>query len=416
MLKTLILAIAVLLPALATGCSLLQSTGQNTGRILKRIVSSGSRRESTLDRIEKEEPEYLLDSVFRKDRENNPDDTGPQDHEQARKIYNEAEQLYRQGVDLRTKSADADDKEYVEVFVKAARKYLHAAELWTGSTLEQDALFKAGEAYFFADYFKKANDTYEKLIKFYAGTRYADVVHARRFAIAQYWLDLARRKPQNPVLVNFTDEERPMRDTAGAALRILNRIRLDHATGKIADDATLALANAYFERKRFMDAADTYEDLRVNFPNSEHQFHAHLFELRSRLEAYQGPHYDGTHLETAEKLLKAILTQFPQQAEAQRELLVKENARIRKMKAERQMALATYYENRGAYQAAKLHYHQIQAEFPNTPVAEDAEQRLARIQDKPARSNEPPAWIAKLFPEPKPAEPLFGTSLKSQIR
>lgn len=207
-----------------------------------------------------------------------------------------------------------------------------------------------------------------------------------------------------------------MNDTAGNAIRVLNRIRLDHPTGKIADDATLALANAYFDKERFMDAADTYEDLRINFPNSEHQFHAHLFELRSRLEAYQGPHYDGTHLDTADKLLKAIVSQFPGKAEGHQEVLTRENARIRKMKAEREMALASYYEARGAYEAAGLHYQQVRAEYQNTPLATDANERLAQISDRPKKTNEPPEWVAKLFPEPKPAEPLFGTSLKDQIR
>ena len=180
--------------------------------------------------------------------------------------------------------------------------------------------------------------------------------------------------------------------------------------------ATLALANAYFEQKRFMDAADTYEDLRINFPNSEHQFHAHLFELRARLEAYQGPHYDGTHLDTAEKLLNAIVTQFAHKADKHRDMLMQENARIRKMKAQREMAMGEYYEARGAYQAAGLHYQQVRSDFNQTPIADDAQTRLAEIVDKPARSNEPPAWVAKVFPESKPAEPLFGTSLKDQIK
>ena len=46
-------------------------------------------------------------------------------------------------------------------------------------------------------------------------------------------------------------------------------MRIDDPTGKLADDATIALANAYFEQERYLDAADTYEDLRVNFPSSQ---------------------------------------------------------------------------------------------------------------------------------------------------
>ena len=168
--------------------------------------------------------------------------------------------------------------------------------------------------------------------------------------------------------------------------------------------------------QRFLEAADAYEDLRINFPKSEHQFHAHLFEMKARLQAYQGPQYDGTHLATAEKLIKALQTQFPREAAEQQELLRTEAGRVRKMMAEREISIAKYYENRGAYQAAGMHYQKIAKNFPNTPAAEVAETRYAKIDDKPAKSNEAPEWVARLFPESKPADPIFGTSLKSQIR
>lgn len=410
----------VLLPILActislSGCGLFRSLGEETSSMFTKLVANDTRRTSALDRIEQEEQEYLLDSVFRPQSKR----TGKQNAQnetEARQLMAQADQIYQQAMAGRDGSEEKVTSQQAQSLVQAAKLYEKAGDQWINSTLEQDALFKAGECYFFADHYKKANDVFERLVKLYEGTRYADAVHARRFAIAQYWLELAKQDAANPLALNLTDQQRPLRDTAGNAIRILNRIRLDHPTGKVADDATLALANAYFERKRYMDAADTYEDLRVNFPSSEHQFHAHLFELKSRLEAYQGPHYDGTHLETAEKLIKALTTQFPQQASEHQEILTREMARIRKMTAEREMALASYYEARGAYRAAGLHYQQVAAEYQNTPLAQDASERLAEISDKPARTDEPPAWVARLFPEPKPAEPLLGTSLKDQIR
>lgn len=411
-----ILTLLLSASVLSGGCGLFRSASQGTSDMLNQVVTSGVKRQSSLDRIEEEEPEYLLDSVFRRRTSRRKSETQRQNEEEARRLMAEADQLYREGIQLREQSSGGASKEHRTKLVAAAKKYERAANRWINSTVEQDCLFKAGESYFFAGYYKKSNDVFERLVNYYDGTRYADAVHARRFAIAQYWLELANSKPQAALVANWSDESRPMKDTRGNAIRVLNRIRLDHPTGKIADDATLALANAYFEQKRFMDAADTYEDLRINFPNSEHQFHAHLFELRSRLEAYQGPHYDGTHLETADKLLRAIVSQFPQQAEKHQEMLTRENARIRKMRAEREMALAAYYEARGAYEAAGLHYKQVQAEFQNTPLATDAGQRLAKISDKPSNTGEPPAWVARMFPEPKPSEPLFGTSIKDQVR
>ena len=84
------------------------------------------------------------------------------------------------------------------------------------------------------------------------------------------------------------------------------------------------------------------------------------------------------------------------------------------MKGERLMALGSYYEGRGEYRAAALQYQQVASDFGSTPLAEDATNRLAQISDKPSKSNEPPAWVAKIFPESKPVEPIFGTGINPE--
>ncbi|MDG2469066.1 MAG: outer membrane protein assembly factor BamD [Pirellulaceae bacterium] len=396
-----------------SGCGIFRSVGDGTQGIMNKMISSGAQRRSVLDEIEKNEPEFLLDSMVRQTA-SKKDGIVQQNQERALTLYNEAEELYQQAIQARQASEGSAD--HAELFKSAAKQYLRSADQWINSAHEQDAVFKAGEAFFFADHYKKANDLFERLVKDYPGTRHMDVVMVRRFSIAKFWLELSKSNPQNFLIANYSDESRPMRDAAGNAIRILDRMRIDDPTGKLADDATIALANAYFEQERYLDAADTYEDLRVNFPSSQHQFHSHLSEMKARLMAYQGPHYDGTHLETAQKLIKAILTQFPHEADEHKELLTRENARVRKMVAERQLALASYYEARGAYEAAEMQYQQVLREFGQTPIADTAKNRMDAISDKSTNSGEPAEWIARLFPESKPVEPLFGTRLKDQIR
>ena len=49
------------------GCSLSRFTeGRVAGQLLNKVLSSGTQRRSVLDEIERDEPEYLLDSVFKK--------------------------------------------------------------------------------------------------------------------------------------------------------------------------------------------------------------------------------------------------------------------------------------------------------------------------------------------------------------
>lgn len=308
-----------------------------------------------------------------------------------------------------------DSATFAKKFVSAGDLYLQAAERWPKSSLEQNALFRAGESYFFADHYEKANECYEKLVAKYRGTRYLDVVQARRFTIAKYWLDLNRQSPDNFFTYRLSSGLKPKRDMGGHALRIFDRIRLDDPTGKLADDATLALANGYFEKKRYMDASDTYEDLRRTFPNSEHQFEAHMFELRSRLESYQGRDYDRANLDKAEKLLKTIVTQFPQQADEHRDYLSKEAARVRMLMAEREMSMANYYDKRGEYRAAKMHYAELAKTYGDTPMGKAAQERIGEIADEPAEPPQRMAWLVDLFPESEKTKPLLAPSVKDHV-
>ena len=70
---------------------------------------------------------------------------------------------------------------------------------------------------------------------------------------------------------------------------------------------------------RYYEAADTFEDLRKNYPGSKHQFTAHMLELEARLKGYQGKSYDDTPLRKADEIMKTIVQQFPRESKDQLE-------------------------------------------------------------------------------------------------
>ena len=200
----------------------------------------------------------------------------------AEKSFQEGQNLYDEAI--RIWESDMESREAASKFRKASAKFEIAADNMRDSALEQDALFMQGESSFFANDYVMANRAYEILLNRYSGTSQLDLVEARRFEIAQYWLGMKRQGAG----IAIADHTRPMTGLDKEARRILHRIRLDDPTGKLADDATLALGNAFMEAKRYSDAADTYEDLRRTYPGSQHQFLAHKFEIQARLAAYRG--------------------------------------------------------------------------------------------------------------------------------
>lgn len=331
------------------------------------------------------------------------------DPETAKQLYGEAEALFRE-------AGGQEGRERARTFLQAAEKYEAAAKKWPDSALHEDALFMIGESRFFADEYPEANKAYELLLKQYPHSRHLDRTEARRFSIAQYWLKMQQSRNLPTLNFNVTDKTRPFNDTFGNALRVFDKIRLDDPTGKLADDSTLAAGNAHFAAGNFVQADTFFTDLRKAYPNSEHQFVAHLLSVKSKLESYQGPEYSGDPLDQAEELIKQIRTQFPVESEKEKQYLARAYAEVRFLQAQRQWWLARYFDRRGEYLAARIHYESIVQDFPDTPYLAEARERMGELSGKPDRPPERLSWLINLFPREEKVEPLLDAGGGPTVR
>lgn len=308
----------------------------------------------------------------------------------ARQLFDEGDKLYQQAL-----QAPAQDRQ--RLFLEAAPYFQKAAERWPNSTLEHDAMFRLGECYFFADHYVESNKTFEELLAKYKNSRYIDTIDVRRFALAQYWLDWERQKGEAFYEVNVFDKKRPWRDTKGHALRLYDRIRLDDPTGKLADDATMAAANAHFLAGDYLKADMFYTDLRRTYPSSDHQFKAHFLGMQAKLQSYQGHDYSVTPLEEAGKLIDQLRRQFPQEYAQNREEIDTAYGQVRKLKAERHWRMAQYFERRWEFGSARYYYDLIVKDFAGTPIAQEAQARLAALSDRPDKPPQSFQWLADAF-------------------
>jgi outer membrane protein assembly factor BamD (BamD/ComL family) len=323
-----------------------------------------------------------------------------------------ARDLYAQGAAAYEAAGQLEGEARVDKFVEAAQHFEGAADRWPDTSLEQDALYMAGDCYFFADYYVEANRQYEMLVKKYPNSRHLDVVEARRFLIAKYWSE-ANEKSPSVLPVNFTDPERPWFDSRGNALRVYDKIRLDDPTGKLADDATLAAATERFVKGEFEKADEYYSDLITAYPDSEHQYNAHYFGLKAKLNSYRGADYEGSSLDEGEKLIKQMRRMFPNESRQDREFLDKAFAEIRYKKAERTWRMGQYYDRRFEFGGAKYYYNILVSEYDDTPFAQQAAERLQATATLPDAPPQPLKWVAKLFPESDKLQPILD---KAQIK
>ena len=324
----------------------------------------------------------------------------PADKTGAREAYLEGDALFE-------RAKNAPDDERYKLFEQAAKKYKAAGKLWKSSAMEQDALFMAGESYFFADKLPAAEDMYVRLIKEYPRTKFLDKTDQRRMEIALFYLRYDAADPQAFYELNFTDRRRPWNDTRRNGVRVLDKMRMDNPTGRQADDATMELANEAFRREDYLEAREKFEDLRITYPDSPHQFEAHFLGLKAAIETYQGAQYASEPLDEAEKLIKKLLKQFPNESKEHREFIDRAYAEIRYKKAERLHDQAAYRMARGENNSAKIYFDQILIEFSDTPFGEQAKASLETIAPLPGEPTRHFQWLATLFPESSRTRPLL---------
>jgi outer membrane protein assembly factor BamD (BamD/ComL family) len=300
-------------------------------------------------------------------------------------------------------------------FEAAAKKFITAHKRWPDSPLEEEAMYKAAESWFFADRYSKADDAYGELTKKYPSTQYLSQIVTRRFAIGRYWEASEKSNPHWPLTPNLLDKTRPRFDTDGHALKVYERIRLEDPTGPLADDSIMATANAYFIKGRWDDADYHYGLIRSEYPKSEFQYQAHLLGLRCKLLNYQGPDYDGKPLDDAEEIATQLLTQFSNELGKERDRVVQVRASINQQRAQREWDMAEYYAKGEYYGAARHFYEKIAKDFPDTKLAQESRARIEQIKDEPANPTDPFQWLVDLLPASTKDGPVIPTAATTNV-
>lgn len=326
----------------------------------------------------------------------------PLNKEKAKELYLEGDRVFRSAAGL---PRDEAKKKYEE----AAKLFIRCGQAHPGSAIEQDALLMTGESYFFADRLTDAEDAFAKLQKEHPRNQHNDRAAARLFEISQYWIETEKAGNSTWMPLNFFDPARPFIDADGHAIRVLDNIRYNDPTGVLSDDATMAAGVEKMRQEKYQDADDFFTDLRQTFPDSEHQFNAHIMGLRCKLLIYAGPSYSGVMLDEADKLLSQTRKRFPDRMSDAKlsEELARIGAEIDFKKAEKLENRAAYRKRRSEYGAARVYYREILEKHSSTPFADKAREALAQMDGKPDVPGRPLDWVADLFPTQRRSKPLI---------
>ena len=322
----------------------------------------------------------------------------------------------RNEAEARQQFLTAEDHFRRKQYSDAVYYYEEAAALWPNSPLEEDALFMRAESQFFANAYPDAYEAYERLLAKYKRSKHLEKSVTREFDIGVWWLKMDNKNPRWPLTPNLTDGRVPRMNSWSSALQVFERVRLNDPTGDLADDSLNATAGAYFAKGRYSDADYFYTLLRREYPDSEHQFTAHLVGVQAKLRTYQGSVYEGTPLVDAQELVEQILKQFPQLTPDDRARVMELRNKVAADLAKRDYDRAVYYANQNRAGAARYYFGLVATSYPGTQMAIQAEQRIAALSDQPDKPEPVANWFTSLFPSTKDKGLTLPEQLPSQPR
>lgn len=235
-------------------------------------------------------------------------------------------------------------------------------------------LFVDGELGYWSDRYGRALAKYEKLLKDYPGSEFADATMQREYDMAQAYLH-GRKK----VVLGFL---RMSGSAEGIAImeKISDRAGIDEPNG-IGLNAAIAVAEHYEQKEQYMEAYLKWSEIasywemgpigkRAMYRMAEDNFAAYNVHDPERR-----PRFDASKLSTAKTYYEKFQALYPDDA-ANDDVPAKLKI-IDEEVAYKQFTIGQYYRHIRKYRAANLYFEMVIQGWPKTEAAEMARQALA---------------------------------------
>lgn len=251
------------------------------------------------------------------------------------------------------------------------KKAKHQADAWIGANeddpLMPEGLLIRGDANVARKHFFKSLFDYERLIREYPGSEQFHTAQQREFELAKLFMAGTKRRLWGMRILPASDE----------AEEIMVRIQERSPGSDLGEQASITLADYYFNKPQMETAADAYDLFLVNYPTSERKEWAMLRLIQANLARFKGPRFDATGLIDAGQRLKTYRVAYPSSAERMGvdALLI----RIDESLAMRDMVAANWHVDRKQPLSAIYLYRRVIQDYPQTAATQDAIKRLADL-------------------------------------
>ena len=279
-----------------------------------------------------------------------------------------------------------DRKKYGSV-VRGAKRFL---KRYRDERLREAALALAGDAELQRGRYWQAYGWYEKQLKEFPGGEAVDRALEREVEIGQAFLS---GKKRHLWILRLPAE--------GDGIEILQRIAEFSPGTPRAELALLTIADHYFDKRKWADAAGAYDSFLALHADSPRAGQAELRLAEALWASYRGAMWDETPLVEAEQRYKAFALQRP--AAARRARVEEILAEIHSARAEAQYEVARFYARTRAAGAAAYYYRLVMRDYGDTDWAGRAQAALGKLKvaGEPAPAAQPADAAAPAPPAPE---------------
>lgn len=147
-----------------------------------------------------------------------------------------------------------------------------------------------------------------------------------------------------------------------------------------SEEAELKIGLAYYKSHNYAESIGTLNDFLRMRPTSKYVEDASYYLAMAHYDQIGRPDQDQTHTELALEQFQTIERRFPESNFAQ--LSHEQVAICRELLARHEYLIGDFYFSRSNYKAAESRMAELMALYPDTPIAPDALEHLARTLEK----------------------------------
>lgn len=294
----------------------------------------------------------------------------------------------QRALELMNKARSAEDRGR---YGAAIRAYKKVGKRYPNSVYAPEAFYRTGYILLARHQYLKAFAAFQEIVMRYPTTSRFNQVVGEQYRIASALVDGARNRSR-PYLPGFRNRE--------ASIGLFEHIIANAPYSEYAELSLMSIAKAHQLLKSPEESIDALDRMINTYPKSLLTPDAYLRLAQAHASLVEGPYYDQTSTKEAITYYEDFMILYP--GDPNIAVAEKGLAQMKQVLAESKLKLGDYYlKYRSNYKAARVFYNEAITDYPDSPIAVRAREKLTVVDARLAEQEKAAAGGKPAPPPPR---------------